>query len=441
MLVDEARLSSSVDHPNVIRTIDVVDEDDEVLLVMDYVAGESLYRLMADAVSREEQVPVPVVVRIVCDVLRGLQAAHDATDENGAPLNIIHRDVSPQNVLVGIDGTSRLFDFGVAKARGRLQSTVDGSLKGKLGYMAPEQLQGRPAPQSDIFAASTAMWEALTGRRLFDADNEGATIFRLLHGALEPPSSIRPELPPALDQAVMRGLSRALDERFAKASDMADALAGAAETATRDLVSRWVQDHARERLEARAKQVRAVENAPLSVSAETSASADPDPPEGPTTGALRRTMTPVSVNPQRPIPNVVWLLLPLVVVAGIALLWANASPPAPAVPATANGSVFRPPDSPATATGSNRVPAPPSSVADAASEEALDAALDAPVRPHQLPGSTTPPRPPRDAAPKSSAPPTVSPSTSVTPPSTRPGCETPSYIDENGITRYKVECL
>ncbi len=205
MLIDEARLSARVCHPNVVATRDVIITGEEVMLVMEYVAGETLYRLLTAAVEREQPVPVPVAVRVGIDMLRGLQAAHDATDEAGQLLNLVHRDVSPQNVMVGVDGASRLLDFGVAKARGRLLSTRDGGLKGKLGYMAPEQIRGAPVFQTDVFAAAVVLWEMLTGTRLFEGADEGATLNRVLNEPIPPPSSMRPSIPPGVEAAVMRG--------------------------------------------------------------------------------------------------------------------------------------------------------------------------------------------------------------------------------------------
>src|SRR5580692_2033966 len=141
MFLDEARLCARIKHPNVVPTLDVIAGDRQLLLVMDYVQGESLSRLFRSAVARGERIPLKVTVAIVSGMLHGLHAAHEAKDERGEPLGIVHRDVSPQNVLVGIDGVARVLDFGVAKARGRLHTTQDGRVKGKLSYMAPEQLR------------------------------------------------------------------------------------------------------------------------------------------------------------------------------------------------------------------------------------------------------------------------------------------------------------
>jgi eukaryotic-like serine/threonine-protein kinase len=136
MFLDEAHLAARVRHPNVVATLDVVAQGDEVFLVMEYVEGESLSRL-----QKTPEIPLAIASAIVCDMLHGLHAAHEAVSERGEPLQIVHRDVSPQNILVGLDGATRVVDFGIAKAASRLQTTRDGVIKGKLRYMAPEQIR------------------------------------------------------------------------------------------------------------------------------------------------------------------------------------------------------------------------------------------------------------------------------------------------------------
>src|SRR5580700_11191148 len=174
MFLDEARLAARIRHPNVVSTLDVVATEGELFVVMEYVPGDSLARLLFAAKERSERVPLSVAASIMVDMLHGLHAAHEASDERGQPLNLVHRDVSPHNVLVGTDGAAHLIDFGVAKATGRAQVTREGQLKGKLAYMAPEQLGGSPVDRrADVFGASVVLWEMLTGQRLFDGADEG----------------------------------------------------------------------------------------------------------------------------------------------------------------------------------------------------------------------------------------------------------------------------
>src|SRR5262245_14091197 len=142
MLLDEGRMAAHINHPNVVSTVDVVVNDGELLLIMEYVHGESLSKLLRSVRHRNEHVPLSIAAAIAVGMLHGLHAAHEATDEDGKPLELVHRDVSPQNVLVGADGIVRVADFGVAKAAGRLHTTRDGVVRGKVPYMAPEQLRG-----------------------------------------------------------------------------------------------------------------------------------------------------------------------------------------------------------------------------------------------------------------------------------------------------------
>jgi serine/threonine-protein kinase len=152
MFIDEARLAARIHHPNVVPIIDVASADGELLLVMEYVEGASLAMLQEACVARGTPIPLAICARLALDVLHGLHAAHEAKDEQARPLGIIHRDISPQNILVGTDGVARVIDFGVAKAAGRKQVTTEGQLKGKLAYMAPEQILGQNVtPSADVF--------------------------------------------------------------------------------------------------------------------------------------------------------------------------------------------------------------------------------------------------------------------------------------------------
>lgn len=225
MFLDEARLAARIRHPNVVPTLDVVAASGELFLVMEYVEGETLSRLARRLKERGQRVPMPVLMRIMADALQGLHAAHEARDERGVPLNIVHRDVTPQNILVGIDGVSRLLDFGVAKAAGRAQTTQEGQIKGKLAYMAPEQLMSSGVTrETDIYAASVILWEMLTGARLVTGESEIDLVANLLKRDIHPPSRLVAEVPKELDALVMRGLAAKAVDRFATAREMCVAL-------------------------------------------------------------------------------------------------------------------------------------------------------------------------------------------------------------------------
>jgi len=274
--VDEARLSARVAHANVAPIIDVVSADGELLLIMDYIHGESLGRLLAAARVARVKVPVPIIVSVVADLLQGLHAAHEAVDEDGAPLRIIHRDVSPQNVIVGADGISRVVDFGIAKAIGSAPITREGQIKGKMAYMAPEQLLRRSIDRRvDVYAAGVILWEALAGRRLFEADDEPMLFGKILEDPIAPPSRTNPGVPSALDDVALTALSRDPDRRFATARDMALALEAAALRAPPSAVAEWVDATAHEALTARKTQIAEMEREARSTDDEARDSAIP----------------------------------------------------------------------------------------------------------------------------------------------------------------------
>jgi serine/threonine-protein kinase len=260
MFLDEARLAARIRHPNVVSTLDIVATEGELFVVMEYVQGESLARLMRTARSQKEPIAQAIVATVMVGVLHGLHSAHEARDEQGEPLRIVHRDVSPHNVLVGIDGAAHLIDFGIAKARGRMQVTRDGQIKGKLSYMPPEQLLGQGLDhRADVFAASIVFWEALTGRRLFEGIDDGDIYARVLHGELERPSAYVPDLSPAVDSIVMRGLARDRNDRYPTAREMALAIEAVMPLAPPSKVGAWVETLAGESIAERMEQIADIE--------------------------------------------------------------------------------------------------------------------------------------------------------------------------------------
>lgn len=254
MFLDEARLASRIGHPNVVPILDVVAESGELFLVMELVVGESLAKL---ARTCPAGLPLPIASSVVVGVLEGLHAAHEARGEEGEPLTIVHRDVSPQNVLVGSDGVARLIDFGVAKAAGNANATRDGQIKGKVAYMAPEQLNAAPIDRrADLYSVGVLLWELLTGRRYFGlVETETALVIRAMTTAAEPPSTIRSEVPAALDSVVLRSLEKDRDRRFSTAREMAQALEQALPPAASRDVAEWVRGRAAESLAAQAKKL------------------------------------------------------------------------------------------------------------------------------------------------------------------------------------------
>jgi len=266
MFLDEARLAARIRHPNVVPTLDVLVHDKELILVMEYVHGESLLALTRAARQQKAPIPLSISVAIMVSVLHGLHAAHEARDEKGEALGIVHRDISPHNILAGTDGMVRVLDFGVAKAlQGRSAAEPDtalppGTVKGKFSYMAPETLRGEPATrQTDIFSAGIVFWELCTGHKLFGAPTEQERILKVLKGNIPPPSALVPGLPVIVDKIALRGLSPDPRDRYETADEMAAELENMLSPASQRAVGEWVSKLAHEALERRADLLQQIE--------------------------------------------------------------------------------------------------------------------------------------------------------------------------------------
>jgi eukaryotic-like serine/threonine-protein kinase len=209
---------------------------------MEYIEGDTLARLVARATTSGNRLPVSIGMRVILDMLFGLHAAHELHDERGDPVELVHRDVSPQNVLVGVDGISRITDFGVARASSRLTATRVGQLKGKIAYMAPEQAMGVPDVdrRADVFSAGIVLWEVLAARRLFKAENEAATLSRVVSEPIPKLTQVAPEIHPQVAAVVMKALERDPEKRFASCTHFADALERAATALERIAAGREV---------------------------------------------------------------------------------------------------------------------------------------------------------------------------------------------------------
>jgi serine/threonine-protein kinase len=406
MFLDESRIAARIRHPNVVVASDVVAEGGEIVLVMEYVEGESLVRLVKGQLEQTGAPPPPAIVSaVVCGVLHGLHAAHEARSERGDPLGVVHRDVSPQNVLVGVDGVARVLDFGIAKAIGRMQTTRVGQVKGKLAYMAPEQIRvdGALGPATDVYAASVVLWEALTGRRLFAGD-ESQVVAAIFAGDVPAPSTLAPGIPPEVDRVVLRGLAADPAARFASARDMALALERALPVASQPAVGAWVASVARDALARRAAMVAAVERA--------------------SPGDLGRTATAGSAPPAgvRPgAPSRVWVVAVIagisgaaLAVGGVALVTRSRDAPIESggVPSAASTSPAPSSPAPPTTAASEVPPAPAATASPTASAAAPSASIPPPARPR--PRASTKPE--------------------------TPDCRVPHYFDAEGIKRYKPGC-
>jgi serine/threonine-protein kinase len=229
MFLDEARLVAAIRHQNVVPVLEVGAGKSGYYLVMEYIEGETFGGVLSRVVKSKSRIPPAVSIKVVLDMLAGLHAAHDLRDQDGRTLGLVHRDVSPQNILIDIDGISRISDFGVAHATSRLSTTRAGQLKGKVAYMAPEQARGQPVTRSaDVFAAGVVLWEALCRKRLFMADNEAVTLNNLM---FEPIPTLRqgnPTMPASLEKVLDKALERDETKRFASAAEFAEAIEGSA---------------------------------------------------------------------------------------------------------------------------------------------------------------------------------------------------------------------
>jgi len=227
-LIEEAKIAGRIRHPNVVPVLDVGEEPSGTYLVMEYVEGASLSGLFRAAADSGMRLPRGVTLRILLDALSGLHAAHELRDSKGQLLSVVHRDFSPQNILVGTDGLARLTDFGIAKAASRISHTRTGVTRGKLAYMSPEQSRGRPLDRrADVWAAGVVAWEIIARRRLFKGD-EATVLLDLARKPIPRLRELDPEIPAELDEAVANALVRDRDQRTPTAKALRDALAAGA---------------------------------------------------------------------------------------------------------------------------------------------------------------------------------------------------------------------
>jgi serine/threonine-protein kinase len=262
MFLDEVRLVRAIKHPNIVEIYDVGDADGVMWMSMEWVEGESLHTVIAEA-GKRRAIPPELAVKIIADAASGLHAAHELRDLDGSLRGVVHRDVSPHNILIGTNGVVKLVDFGVAKAVGRIsEATRAGQLKGKFGYMSPEQALGKQVDRrSDIFSLGIVLFELTTSRRLFRGEHDIDTLKLVIGGPIPKPTSIDPKYPPGLERIVLRALDRTVEGRYQTAQELADDLRAylkservvVAQSALSGLMKRVLG----ERIEQRRKAVRA----------------------------------------------------------------------------------------------------------------------------------------------------------------------------------------
>jgi serine/threonine-protein kinase len=445
MLVDEARLASRVQHRNVVQVLDLVSVDGELILVLEYVHGVPLARLILQARRTGAPPPPEMASAILSDVLAGLHAAHEARSEVGEPLELVHRDVSPQNILVHENGSALVTDFGIARAVGRSQVTRQGQTKGKPGYMAPEQIRGEPVTRrTDIFAAGVVLWEVFTGHRLFTAPNDLAVARKVLMGRVDPPSRVWPGIPAEVDDVALRALAQSPADRFESAAEMQRALERAVPPASRSAVAAWMSALAQDYLAERAKQVLRIESEPIydsspmdgSLVATPSSRRPPSSVQGATPPArlLDEGADPTGVTSSpRPARSPSRVILLGAALAG-GLVGAIAGGRIWFMPAASDDASSQA----ATQQGSGAeiaASAEPPSAAPAVSPTTVPAE---PTTTPSVKGATPPPRP--SPAAEASAPITAS-SRAPRAPAARDDCNPPSYVDSRGITVFKTQCL
>lgn len=224
--LDEARVAATLNHPNIVNIFEVGLWKGSYFIAMEYIEGDSVSSLLRAAVAQKQRVPLPVALQIAHDAALALDHAHHAVDVNGVALQLVHRDVSPQNLMVRIDGVTKVVDFGIARAANRMAHTRTGLVKGKVGYMAPEQLLGQTVDaRCDQYSLGVVLWELLTSRRLHKVDEDDiSALNRIVQQDAPPPSARAPDISPELDAIVLRALQREPGQRFARCSELAAAL-------------------------------------------------------------------------------------------------------------------------------------------------------------------------------------------------------------------------
>lgn len=263
MFKDEARLAAQITSPHVVQTLELgrSETDGALYLVMELVVGVTLFELCVSVLSSSVQhVPVPIAGEILAQAARGMGDAHNATTRTGEPLQVVHRDISPQNILCGVDGRIRVTDFGIARAVSRRTETAAGQLKGKVAYVSPEQARGKPLDhRSDVFSLGVVAWEALTGKSLFNTGDPMETIKRALTLEVPSPRELRPDVPEPLARAVMWALERDLARRCPSASAFEEAIRTAVPPASRSELANFVRNHGGDQLGRIQQEIRAVE--------------------------------------------------------------------------------------------------------------------------------------------------------------------------------------
>lgn len=266
MFLDEARLAAGIHHPNVVETLDLGEEQGVYYTVMELVEGDTLSALTKSL--HPDHVPIPVALLILGDACDGLAAAHDLCDEHGRPRKLVHRDISPQNLLITLDGWVKISDFGIAKAAGKSHNTRPGELRGKLSYMSPEQARGEPVDhRTDIFALGIVFWELLTGERLFTGKSDAVILDKVVRCDIPPVSDLRGDSLASVPAEVFEGIKRVLertlaadpDDRYGSVKELGAEIRGLRRQCAADVEPRgWLADLMADRFGSRVDYLRAM---------------------------------------------------------------------------------------------------------------------------------------------------------------------------------------
>jgi eukaryotic-like serine/threonine-protein kinase len=221
MFLNEAKLAAQLNHPNIVQIYDLGRINESYFIAMEYISGRDMSRIIPKAEKAGIPFPMIYALRIASNVCEGLYYAHTKTDAYGNALNVVHRDITPENILVGFNGTVKIVDFGIAKANSTLEQTRAGEIKGKLSYMSPEQcMGGQLDSRSDIFSLGSVVYEWITGYKLFTGENEMAILKSIIDGKIYPPSYFKEDVPEAVERILMKSLEKDRDKRYQSAWEM-----------------------------------------------------------------------------------------------------------------------------------------------------------------------------------------------------------------------------
>ncbi len=389
MFLDEARIAARITHPSVCPVVEFGEEKGTYYIAMEYVVGETLGRVLRALSESPERLEAPshpaLVASIIAGIAEGLHAAHELKGDDGKPLGVVHRDVSPQNLFVAYDGTVRIVDFGIARATGKLHQTSTGTVKGKYAYMSPEQCRGQDVDRrGDVWALGVVLWELVTGRRLFRRPNDVETIFAVVSSPIPRPSDVRPGVPAELENVIMRALAREVGDRYPTARELGRDLnrfaARSPEPVASADVAEWMAtlfphggEKLRQLIDATRDVVLLESIAPVRVpadeiSVQRERAVPPPPPARRTSsGAATPTPTPLTTNEHSaaPVPGSKppWLAMTAIaavaVVAVVALLSLPSSPGTEASHPPTTGPTSRVTTPPTAPVGHAATPTPP----------------------------------------------------------------------------------